>query len=230
MVMLDQHSAGVDPGANPGLYERIYFRDGTTKALLTGLGDPANPGDLIMVTPKAGQFAAANGADDAPPSAATSYVSTASKRYGQSVSAMWKPDGTGGKGFEFTVGIQPSTQNLVATGTGGDGITVPNGCATGACDFAVPRDDRPVLYRLNERSISLQLTTRAVPGTLSLPLVESKTPAELNRLLDDTLTFSPGKALLAHPQQFPANATITTHLVSDGDLVSAANLYARPRD
>jgi hypothetical protein len=87
-----------------------------------------------------------------------------------------------------------------------------------------------VLYRANEATVSLQLKAHAIPGSLSLPLTQPQTPAELNTLLQDSLTFSPGKALLAHPQLFGSDETITTYLVSNGTLVSAANLWARPRD
>lgn len=217
--MLGESSRGLDPKEHQDWYQRIYYRDATTKALVTGLGDAANPNQLLAFSLQPGQYA--NEGIGAERSGSIGvYFSLRSSQQGRSVTAVFKSDGTTRSAFTSapSLAIVPESSPLLPGGSGVAGLTV-SPCAEGACTLANP-ESAPALHSLTATSVSVQLSTGAIPGASSLPLVRLDDGADRPRLHTDVLRFGPGRATLANPNSFGSIASFTTHLVTHGERIT----------
>ncbi|WP_308797498.1 hypothetical protein [Agromyces silvae] len=214
----------LDATAHAELYQRIYYRDGLTKALITGLGDPADPSQLVMFSLKPGQYAN----ESASASATTSigaYFSTRSMQPGRQVRAMFKHNAVGPDAFEGSAPLTPITNFLVPSreSSGAAGISIDT-CAEGPCAIADP-SVAPVLHSLTSTSVSVQFRAIAVHGGASLPLSAPNTPGEVLTVAEDSFEISGSRASLRNPSVLGYNATISGQVISHGERVALENLY-----
>ncbi|MDR5701676.1 hypothetical protein [Agromyces aerolatus] len=214
----------LDATTHAALYQRIYYRDGLTKALITGLGDPDDPSQLVMFSTTPGQYSN----EGATASAATSigaYFSTRSTQPGRQVRAMFKHTATGPDALEGSAPLTPITNPLVPAqdSAGARGISIDT-CAEGACTLADP-SAAPALHSLTSTSVSVQLASVAVHGAASLPLSAPNMPGELLTVAEDGFEIWGSRAVLRNPSVFGYNATISGQVITHGERVVLENLY-----
>jgi hypothetical protein len=218
--------AELDPTTYAELYDRLYYRDDKTLQLITGLGHPSTPGELTTITPLQGQFT--NETATAP-----AYVSTTSKLLDTSrqARAVFKPNGLNTAVKEVAMSMRPDFSTLEARGTASGGLAVVS-CAEGACRLPAPTPSQPLLHSADERTISLQLRSSVIAGTLSLPLIshtQQAYPEDVDPV-EDALTYPGSKAMLGSAHEFGYNATVTTYLVTHGELVGAENVAVKAKE
>ncbi|MDF2830833.1 MAG: hypothetical protein K0R01_4116, partial [Mycobacterium sp.] len=231
--VLDSLGQGIDPAVHADLYDRIYYRT-ATDALVTGLGNAQRPGRLFAVTQSGGQFSNTSIGMLASGSVPL-YVSTNSLRSKEEFAAIIAPDSPeGDDGVEVVrsaaAAIGPQTKPLVGDGIAGSALSVAN-CVEGLCTLTEPTNTQPVLYRLSESTISLQLSTKGVHGALSLPLTDEQKGGAQRRLASSELVFNESSAStwLLQPEPFGPNATATASVVTHGELVTFESLYVSSR-
>ncbi|MDR5698775.1 hypothetical protein [Agromyces aerolatus] len=217
--LLDAFGQGLDPAAHAELYQRIYYRDSETKALITGLGDPAAPDRALMYSLQPGQYA--NEGLSAQASASTGvYFSVRSRETGPRVVANFKDVGTTKSAYHSGAGVavSPAKGPLTTQGTGVGGLSIGS-CAEGACVLADPAI-APALHSLTATTVGVQFRTGVVPGSASLPLIRPERARELPRLPSDVLQIGAGRATLTNPNAFGGVTTITAHLLAHGERVT----------
>jgi hypothetical protein len=219
---LDQ---SLDTTTHAALYQRIYYRDATTKALITGLGDAADQAGLLMFALKPGQYPNEGlGADSN--SSIGVYFSTRSFQQERSVRATFKADGSASQAKIVTTSpLRPTASALIAEGTSAGGVSVGS-CAEGACVLKDP-GVAPALHSLTPTTVRVQFTAGAVHGAASLPLSQRDQVPEQLTPITDAVKISGSRATLSNPNRFGTGATFTTHLVTHGELVEAMNHYVK---
>ncbi|WP_308797497.1 hypothetical protein [Agromyces silvae] len=209
------------------LYDRIYYRDVQTKALITGLGNPAEPNQLVMFSLEPGQYA--NELLDA--AATTSIGVYFSTRLGQArpIMAVFKADGRDLRTHNRAVTLAPATNNLLTMGTAANGLSV-GACGESRCALKLADPwEAPALHSLTATSLGVQFRAIAVPGAASLPLTQpNRVPEELP-LQSDSFMYHSTRAMLENPNQFAYNGTITTDLVAHGERLVAENHWIRTK-
>ncbi|MDR5701953.1 hypothetical protein, partial [Agromyces aerolatus] len=218
-------SQALDTVQHASWYERVYFRDPTTKALITGLGDPANPSQLMIFSLQAGQYA--NDGVTAAGASMAAYFSTRTSQQARSVMAVLKLEGTvDSKSLRSaTSSFRAESKSLLGEGTGANGLVVTP-CAEGVCTLADPQVG-PALHSLTGTSVSVQFRTRVIPGAGSLPLTQPERNGEDLRLVSDHLTIRGSRATLSNPNVFGTGTMIATNLVTHGDRLTLENHYAK---
>ncbi|MDR5701675.1 hypothetical protein [Agromyces aerolatus] len=227
-VTLYSKSRALDVVQHAELYRRIYFRDATSKALITGLGDPAEPTQLIMFSLHPGQYAN-DGLSAASTTSIGVYFSARFRQLDRQVMAVVKGDGVEADGTFSSAPLRP-TSNVLAptqTSTGAGGVSIGS-CAEGACLIADP-EAAPALYDLKPTTFSVQFRAVAVPGTASLPLVLADRMPEELELAEDTFEVRGSRATLRNPNGFSASPTVSGHVVSHGERVALDNVYVTAR-
>jgi hypothetical protein len=229
--LVDKNATVLDPGAYETLYDRVYFRDGVTKALLTGLNDPANPGQQVAVSPLRGMFAN-DGTQLMGADSRNIYVSATNPSAKPPV-ATFKPTGSATTTVTATFFQgQPfilDRSTLTAEGTGASGFQIGN-CAEGACTIGSPTPTTPTLFAAGEDKIGLQLRTQAVTGSSSLPLGDANTPAEKHALGFNGLDIRTNKAYLSDPNAFGFNGTFTTTVITHGERLHPNNIIVKAKE
>lgn len=224
--LLGPSGQGLDPADYPDLYQRIFYRNSDTKALITGLGDPSAPNQLAMFSLQPGQYA--NDGVGAEASGSTGvYFSVRSPEAGPSIVAQFKDVGTSKGAYNSGTGIavRPAKDSLTTQGTCAGGLSVGS-CAEGACVLADP-EATPALHSLTVTSVSVQFRTGAVPGSASLPLARPEGGVVIQPLPSDTVLIGDGRATLSNPNAFGAVSTITTHVVTHGERITFENRSIR---
>jgi hypothetical protein len=217
---------GLDADEYADLYQRIYYRDASSKALITGLGDSALSAN-VMFSLKPGQYPNDGIAADASASIGV-YFSIRGSVPERKVRAYFKDIGTtksaySASGDHFVRGVKNA---LLADGTGAGGLSIRS-CAEGTCSLADPGRG-PVLHSLTPTKVSVQFRTVAVPGSASLPLRQSNQNAEQLRLHSDGLRIAGARATLLDPNRFGAAIpTITTSLVTHGERMTLESHYVK---
>jgi len=227
--LIDGDLREMDPGAYPASYDRIYYRDALSNALITGLGDPADPSQLVMFSLSPGQYA--NEAVSATSNTSIGvYFSTRSNQPGRKVKAMFKHNAIGPAALEGSAPLAPAGAMLAPNGgsTGADGISISS-CLEGACALA-DASAAPAMHSLTSTSVTVQLRAVAVPGGASLPLIEPEKYTEELTIASDGFQFLGSRASLRNPNGFGYNATISGQLVTHGERVALENLYVRSRE
>lgn len=217
-------SVVLDPAIHPDLYGRIYYRDARSKALLTGLGEEADPRGLLMFSLRPGQYANDGLGADVSGSIGV-YFSTRSHQQDRSVQATFKAEPEKKPVTTASSPLSTKFDTLLAQGTGAGGVSVGS-CVEGACVLKDP-SVTPALHGLTPTTVGVQFRTSAATGSASLPLTHPDRPAEELRLVRDILKISGSRATLSNPNIFGAGAVFTTHVVTHGELVEAANLYVK---
>lgn len=214
----------LDATAHAELYQRIYYRDGLTKALITGLGDPDDPSQLVMFSVRPGQYAN-EGAAAAATTSIGAYFSTRSTQPGRQVRAMFKHNAEGPDAHEGSAPLTPITNFLVPSreSAGAAGVSIDT-CAEGPCTIADPLV-APALHSLTSTSVSVQFQTVAVQGGASLPLSAPNTPGEVLTVAEDSFEIAGSRATLRNPGVLGYNATISGQVISHGERVVLENLY-----
>jgi hypothetical protein len=214
--LLNKQSQALDPDVYADHYRRIYYRDEWTNALITGLGNPDDPTQLVMFSFQPGQYANDGPGADASASIGV-YFSTRYPQQNRQVKAMFRSNGD--QLVVHPVPLRTATNTLLAEGTGAAGLLVRS-CAEGACELKDPVP-RPLLHSLTGSTVSVQFRTLAVHGVASLPLTHPDKLPEQLPLLTDTLVFHGSRAMLQNPSRYGPNVTITTDLVTHGERVVA---------
>lgn len=223
--ILGVESVRFSPDEYPELYNRVYYRDAGTDELITGLGNPDDPRQLIMLSRKPGQYTDEN----AGTALDSLYLSTNTTMQGRGLKAVIKTtrDSTANwSSAELTV--RPDVRSLCTEGWAGSGISIGR-CGQNSDPMVLtgPTSARPqpALHSLNESTIALQLRTVAVPGAASLPLSKQDVAADQLSLRSDPLEIEPTKAKLTDPNKFDLpRQTVTTHLATRGQLIIAENI------
>jgi hypothetical protein len=232
-LSLDSAATGIelDPDADPELYDRVYYRDEVTKALLTGLGDPARARKATMFTTVPGQYADGSTGGNSPTFAPVN-VSTDDGSAGQTLRAYFKADGKNATVLfsNQPIVVQAAKGVLELQGTAGNGMVV-NGCAEGACVLQAPTAEQPALHSMNGKTISLQLASSAIAGSLSLPLVSETEHPEKIALMQSRLSYNANPKVTLQDAHLNEShwPTITTHLVTHGEFVRAENVYIKAK-
>ncbi|MDF2830831.1 MAG: hypothetical protein K0R01_4114, partial [Mycobacterium sp.] len=230
VTLRDQDSRlELDPEQSPELYGRLYYRDSVTQALLTGLSGVDGSQKTTTFTTTPGQFAENQGAGPAPTYAP---VHVATGESNLSFQAHFKANAKNAVTHfnSQPVIVRPVTGLLDVKGTAGNGMVV-DGCPEGACVLTPPAPNRPVLHGLTGKTVSLQLKSSAIPGTLSLPLVSETEYPEKITLAQSALNYgSNSKVTLDNASSFVTHwPTITTSFVAEGQLVRAENVYIKAK-
>lgn len=224
--LMGDHGMALDPSDFPDLYQRIYYRDAKTKALITGLGDRTNPDHVLMFSLQPGQYAN-DGAEADSSGSIGVFFSLRAPQPEREVMAYFKDDGTTRSARDSANGsyVRGVKTPLPADGTGAGGLRIGS-CAEGACRLADPAG-APAQHSLTASSVSVQLRTVAVPGSASLPLRQSDETEARPRLQSDVLKVVGARATLSDPNRFGSIATITTHLVTHGERVTLESRYVK---
>lgn len=222
--LIDGALRPMDPVVNAELYRRIYFRDATTQALITGLGDPSDPSQLVMFSLRPGQYANETGGSEASTSIGA-YFSTRSTQPGRKVKAMFKHNAISYAALEGVAPLSPVANLLVpaqgSTGTGGVSISK---CLEGPCTLADP-ERAPALHSLTSSSVSVQLRSILVQGGASLPLIDPHHYGDELTIAKDSFTYQGSRATLRNPGGLGYNAAIAGQLITHGERVALESLY-----
>jgi len=220
--LYDSSSQGLDTVTYAALYDRVYYRDGATKALITGLGSPDDPNRLTAFSLRPGQYAEVGGSAAA--SNAIDVFFSARGTAPREMLAVFRSNGTSSTVHVGPAGLYPSANALLTDGTGAAGL------AAGSCDergwvpcALMDPAAGPALHTLTATTVSVQFGVVAVPGVASLPLIHPDRPAEQLRLASNTLTLDGSRAVLQNPNLFPPHASITTELITRGERVPVEN-------
>ncbi|WP_308797495.1 hypothetical protein [Agromyces silvae] len=223
VTLLNSSSQGLDTETHADLYRRIYFRDPSTESLITGLGDPADPNQLVMFSLQPGQYANEGLSAAAGSSIGVSF-SMKSTQQNRQVKALLRTDGAKTAPPSHSLPLRPMANTLLTDGTGAGGLAVGS-CDERGWDPCALMDPAAgaALHSLTGTTVSVQFRTIALPGTASLPLAQQDHVAEQLRLVSDRLLYDGTRALLSNPNQFGQYAAITTDLIARGQRVLVEN-------
>jgi hypothetical protein len=218
----------MDPVKYRELYDRIYARDDKTDALITGLNDAKDSGQLLILSRERGQYP--NDELGADASAVTVYLSTTFRQQDRGFKFVFKADGEKASAHPSAVVTpKPAVETLRSNGIGLTGIEI-GPCIEGTCRLTAPTLENPAMHSLTAKTVSMQLRSVAVPGEVSLPLLARNEPAENIHLYSAVMDYRPNKAVVPDGGQFGYLATVSAGLVTHGHLVAAENHWVRARE
>ncbi|MDR5698776.1 hypothetical protein RH864_02915, partial [Agromyces sp. LY-1074] len=217
----------LDTAEHAALYDRIYYRDETTRSLITGLATASEPNQLTMFSLEPGQYA--NELLDAAATTSIGVYFSARQPHARQIAAVFKPTGDRIQTHQRTITLSPAANSLLTMGTAANGLSV-GACGESRCALGLADPwEAPALHSLTATKVGVQFRTIAVPGAASLPLTQpNRVPEELP-LLSDTFIYQHTRAMLENPNQFAYNGMITTDLIAHGERLVAENHWIRAK-